>query len=359
MRRKITNPVKLGSLVIGGGAPVTVQSMTKTDTRDVRSTVAQIQQLEKAGCEIIRAAVLDYEAAEALGKIRQQISIPLVADIHFDYRLALTAIEQGVDGLRINPGNIGSEIGVKKLVQAAKSAEIPIRIGVNSGSVEKDLLDKYKKPTAKALLESALRHAGLLEKYGFDDVVLSLKATDVQTTVEANRMASSRTEYPLHIGVTEAGPYSSGTVKSAVGIGTLLYLGIGDTIRVSLTGNPLEEVRVGWSILTSLGLRRKGPEIISCPTCGRCQIDVMGIVEKVTALTEDMKVPMKIAVMGCVVNGPGEAREADVGVAGGKGSGVLFSKGEIIRKVPEENLCDALLDEIKNLAESDGKKPLE
>ncbi len=357
MRRKKTRPVRLGDLTIGGGAPITVQSMTKTDTRDIQATVRQIQELEQAGCEIVRAAVLDQEAAEALGAIRKQIHIPLVADIHFDYRLALTAIAAGVDGLRINPGNIGSELGVQKVAAAAKSAGVPIRIGVNSGSVEKDLLAKYGKPTGKAMVESALRHAGLLEKHGFEDIVLSLKATDVLTTIEAYRLAASRTDFPLHVGVTEAGPYASGTVKSAVGIGTLLYLGIGDTLRVSLTGNPLEEVRVGWDILISLGLRSRGPEIISCPTCGRCQIDVLGIVNRITESTRDLQIPLKIAIMGCVVNGPGEAREADVGIAGGRGSGVLFSKGEIIRKVADEELCDALLEEIFRLAESEKADP--
>ena len=357
MRRKKTRLVRLGDLTIGGGAPITVQSMTKTDTRDIQATVRQIQELEQAGCEIVRAAVLDQEAAEALGAIRKQIHIPLVADIHFDYRLALTAIAAGVDGLRINPGNIGSELGVQKVAAAAKSAGVPIRIGVNSGSVEKDLLAKYGKPTGKAMVESALRHAGLLEKHGFEDIVLSLKATDVLTTIEAYRLAASRTDFPLHVGVTEAGPYASGTVKSAVGIGTLLYLGIGDTLRVSLTGNPLEEVRVGWDILISLGLRSRGPEIISCPTCGRCQIDVLGIVNRITESTRDLQIPLKIAIMGCVVNGPGEAREADVGIAGGRGSGVLFSKGEIIRKVADEELCDALLEEIFRLAESEKADP--
>jgi (E)-4-hydroxy-3-methylbut-2-enyl-diphosphate synthase len=354
MRRKKTRAVTLGALTIGGGAPISVQSMTKTDTRNVPATVQQILELEQAGCEIIRSAVLDQEAAEALGIIRKQIHIPLVADIHFDYRLALTAIEAGVDGLRLNPGNIGSEAGVQKVALAARSAGIPIRIGVNSGSIEKDLLQKHGKPNAKAMLESALRHVALLEKHGFEDIVLSLKAADVLTTVEAYRLAASRTDYPLHVGVTEAGPYASGTVKSAVGIGTLLYLGIGDTIRVSLTGNPLEEVRVGWDILTSLGLRSRGPDIISCPTCGRCQIDVQSIVEKVAESIRTVKTPLRIAVMGCVVNGPGEAREADVGIAGGRGSGVLFSKGEIIRKVADDELCDALLAEIFRLAETDG-----
>ncbi len=353
MKRKRTKAVQLGSVTIGGGAPISVQSMTKTDTRDIESTVKQILSLEEIGCEIIRLAVLDREAAEALGPIRKRIHIPLVADIHFDYRLALTAVANGVDGLRINPGNIGSETGVEKVAHAARAAGVPIRIGVNSGSVEKDLLEKHKKPTARALLESAMRHVGLLEKYGFEDIVLSLKATDVRTTVEAYRMAAAKTEYPLHVGVTEAGPYGSGTVKSAVGIGTLLYLGIGDTIRVSLTGKPHEEVHVGWDILTSLGLRVRGPEIISCPTCGRCQIDVLGIVEKVKADTKNLKEPLKIAIMGCVVNGPGEAREADVGVAGGRGSGVLFSKGEIIRTVPDDQLCDALLEEIHRLTNCD------
>ncbi len=347
IKREKTRAIRIGAVVVGGGNPVSVQSMTKTDTRDVRTTSEQILFLESAGCEIIRLAVPDMEAALALGKIREQVHIPVIADIHFDWRLALEAIRQGVDGLRLNPGNIGAEWKVKEVVVAAKERSIPIRIGVNAGSLEKELLDKYGHPTPEALVESAEGHIRILEALDFRDIKVSLKASNVVRTVDAYRLFSEKHDYPLHIGISEAGPPFTGTIKSSVGLGILLSEGIGDTMRVSLTAAPEEEIRVAYEILKSLGLRRRGPEIISCPTCGRCCIDLRPLAQKVEDLMKDIKEPISVAVMGCVVNGPGEAREADFGIAGGKGMGLVFKKGEVVRQVKEDELLDALMKMIK------------
>lgn len=346
-KRRPTKSIKLGNLTIGGGAPIIVQSMTKTDTRDVPSTVAQIKRLESAGCEAVRVAVLDSDAAKVLRTIKKRIKIPLIADVHFDYKLALQSIANSVDGLRINPGNIGDKNKIREIVTAAKDRGIPIRIGINAGSLEKDLLRKYGHPTAKALVESAERHIKILEDLDFTSIKVSLKASDVLKTVEAYRLFSRRFDYPLHIGISEAGPTFLGTIKSAVGLGILLSEGIGDTIRVSLTADPVEEVRVAYEILRSLHLRERGPEIISCPTCGRCEIDIKGLVKKVETRLRDVKTPIKVAVMGCVVNGPGEAREADIGIAGGRGIGILFREGKVIKKVKENKLLRTLNEEIK------------
>jgi (E)-4-hydroxy-3-methylbut-2-enyl-diphosphate synthase len=323
--------------------------MTKTDTRDAVATIEQIKQLALDGCEIIRAAVPDREAAAALPAILKEASIPLVADIHFDYRLALEAIKAGVAGLRINPGNIGGRYKVEEVVKAASEKDIPIRIGVNTGSLEKEVLERYGGITAGAMAESALRHIDILEKLNFFNIKISLKSSNVPLMVDAYRLLAAQVDYPFHIGVTEAGTLRSGTVKSAVGIGILLNEGIGDTIRVSLTGNPGHEVRVGYEILKALGLRRRGVELISCPTCGRTRIDLIRIAGEVEDRLQSLDRPLKVAVMGCVVNGPGEAREADVGIAGGKGTGLIFRKGEIVRKVPEDRLVDELLKEIETL----------
>lgn len=335
---------------VGGGAPISVQTMTKTDTRDVYATVSQIHELQELGCDIIRVAVPDEEAAEALKEIKKQISIPLVADIHFDYRLALLAVKNGIDGLRINPGNIGNQERVRTVVRAASERDIPIRIGVNTGSLPTDILNKYGR-TATGLVESALSHVALLEKENYYNIKISVKATDVTMMIEAYRILSDRVEYPLHLGVTEAGGAWAGTIKSAIGIGTLLAEGIGDTIRVSLTGPPHEEVRTGQQILRSLGLRSGGIDLISCPTCGRCEINLMSIAREVEQRLPPINHNLKVAVMGCTVNGPGEAREADVGIAGGKGCGLLFKKGKLVRKVPEQELVDALISEIKEILE--------
>jgi len=348
MQRKLTKKVLLGSLPVGGGSPVTVQSMTNTDTRDIDATVGQIHRLQQAGCEIVRVAVPDEAAAKALAEIKQQIAIPLVADIHFDYRLALSAVEAGVDKLRINPGNIGSRERIEAVVKAASERKIPIRIGVNSGSLEKELLQKYGWPTAEAMVESALRHVSLLEKLGFEEIVISLKSSDVPVTIRAYELISEKVNYPLHVGITETGTLKAGAIRSAVGIGTVLAQGIGDTIRVSLTSDPIEEVEVGFEILKCLGLRQRGPTVISCPTCGRAQIDVIRLTEEVERRVRNIEEPLKIAVMGCVVNGPGEAREADFGIAGGKGEGLIFRQGKVIKKVKENQLVDALLKEIES-----------
>lgn len=350
--RKKTKIVYVGEVPIGGGKPVAVQSMTKTDTADVKSTVRQIKSLESSGCEIIRLAVPDANAAVALGKIKKLVTIPMIADIHFDWRLALEAIKQGVDGLRINPGNIGAEWKIREVVTAARDRGIPIRIGVNAGSLEKELLKKYGHPTPEALVESAARHIRILEEFGFTNIKVSLKASDVHNTVESYRLFSRRYAYPLHIGISEAGPPSVGIIKSSVGLGILLSEGIGDTIRVSLTADPREEVRVAYAILGSLGLRQRGVNIISCPTCGRCKIDLRSLVTKVEKRVKQLDKPLTIAVMGCVVNGPGEAREADFGMAGGKGRGILFKKGAIIKRVKEEELLDALFEEIEKWEEA-------
>ena len=345
MRRK-TRKVYYGNVAVGGDAPITVQSMTNTKTADVEATVKQIRDLAAAGCEIIRVAVPDMEAAKRLGEIKEQIDIPLIADIHFDYRLALEAIEQGVDGLRLNPGNIGQADRVREVAQRAIKAGIPIRVGVNSGSIEKGILAKYGGPTAEGMVESALSQVSILEENDFQDIVISLKATDVMMTIRAYELMAERVDYPFHIGITEAGTIWAGTIKSAVGIGALLSRGIGDTIRISLTGDPLEEVRVGWQILKALRLRRKGAEIISCPTCGRTEIDLISLANQVEEMLEKYEKDITVAVMGCVVNGPGEAREADIGIAGGRGVGLIFRKGEIIKKVPEEKLLEELEKEI-------------
>ena len=351
IQRRKTRPIQLGKVKVGGDAPITVQSMTKTDTRDVRATVQQIWDLEAAGCEIIRCAVPVREAALQLGDIKKRIRIPLVADIHFNYKLALIAIEQGVDGLRLNPGNIGARKYVEEVVRAASERKIPIRIGVNAGSLEKDLLQKYDGPTAAGMVESGLRHIHILEDVGYNEIKISLKASDPLMMIEAYRMLAEQVEYPFHLGVTEAGTPSIGTIKSAVGLGTLLAEGIGDTIRVSLAADPVEEVRVGREILKSLGLKKEGLTFVACPSCGRADVDLVGLAKTV----EERMLPysnldIHVAVMGCEVNGPGEARAADLGVAGGKGIGLIFKRGEIIRKVPEAQIVDALMDEVEKFA---------
>lgn len=350
MKRRKTRPIHVGGVQVGGDAPISVQSMTNTDTRDIAATVAQIKELTSAGCDIVRVAVPDQDAADALFEIKKLIEIPLIADIHFNHRLALAALAAGVDGLRINPGNIGGRDKVAAVVAAAKERKVPIRIGVNAGSLEKNLLDENGAPTPQAMVESALRHISMLEELGFYDIKVSLKASDVPMMIEAYLLLAQSVDYPFHVGVTEAGTLRSGTVKSAVGIGALLSRGIGDTIRVSLTGHPRHEVQVGYEILKSLGLRRRGVELISCPTCGRTQIDLINLANKVEEALQKVDKPIKVAVMGCVVNGPGEARHADVGIAGGKGEGLLFRKGEIIKKVPEEKLLEELLREVEGLA---------
>jgi (E)-4-hydroxy-3-methylbut-2-enyl-diphosphate synthase len=345
--RKKTRQINVGNVPVGGMAPVSVQSMTTTPTADVDATVSQIKRLQNAGCEIVRVAVPDHQAAEAIRAIKKEILIPLIADIHFDHRLAIAAAMAGADALRINPGNIGSAKKVKAVVDCAGDAGISIRIGVNSGSLEKNILKKYNGVTAEAMVESALGHVELLKSFGFHQIKVSLKASDVSRTVEAYRLLSAKTDLPLHVGVTEAGSLYTGIVKSALGIGTLLAEGIGDTIRVSLTRDPVEEVRVGYEILKALGLRQRGPEIISCPTCGRCNIGLFDIVEQVETALMSIASPIKIAIMGCVVNGPGEAREADIGIAGADGSGVLFRKGKVIKKFPQEKLVEVLLAEVE------------
>ena len=334
---------------MGGDAPCAVQSMCSTDTRDVEATLAQISALAAAGCEIVRCAVPDMDAAVALGEIKRGSSIPVVADIHFDYKLALKVLEGGIDGLRLNPGNIGDKWKVSEVVKASAERQVPIRIGVNAGSLEKELLERYGHPTAEAMVESALGHVRILEDLGYQEVKISLKASDVMKTVSAYRLLSEKVDYPLHIGITEAGTIFSGTIKSSVGLGILLADGIGDTMRVSLTGDVLDEVRVGYEILKSLGLRQRGVNFVSCPTCGRCQINLVKVAEEVERQLQGVDKRITVAVMGCAVNGPGEAREADVGIAGGKGEGLLFRNGEIIRKVPEDKLAEALLEEINKL----------
>ena len=343
--RKQTRQIQLGRVAVGGDAPISIQSMCNTDTRDVAATIGQIHALEQAGCEIIRCAVPDMNAAEALSAIRAEISIPLIADIHFDYQLALASLEAGVEGLRLNPGNIGAEWKVAEVVKVCAERNVPIRIGVNGGSLEKSLLEKYGHATAAAMVESALGHIRILEGLNFEQIKVSLKASDVRRTVDAYRLLAEEVDYPLHIGVTEAGTTWSGTIKSAIGLGSLLLDGLGDTLRVSLTGDPVEEVRVGWEILKSLELRERGPVFVSCPTCGRCEIDLIEIAEEVERRLHDLPQKLTIAVMGCVVNGPGEAREADLGIAGGRGQGLLFRNGETLRKVPQRELADALVEE--------------
>lgn len=349
MRKKQTRPVMVGTVKIGGDAPVIVQSMTNTDTRNAAATIAQIEELTQVGCEVVRVAVPDREAAEALTEIKRGITVPLIADIHFDYRLALAALAAGVDGLRINPGNIGGTAKVREVVAAARERRVPIRIGVNAGSLEKDLLRKYGGVTAEALVESALNHIHILEELNYPEIKVSLKASNIPLMLEAYRKLTDVVDYPMHVGVTEAGTVKGGTIKSAVGIGALLAEGIGDTVRVSLTGHPRHEVMVAWEILKALNLRQRGVELISCPTCGRTQINLIKIAEEVEERLAKVDKPIKVAVMGCAVNGPGEAREADVGIAGGKGVGLIFRKGEIIRQVPEDKLLEELLKEVEKL----------
>ncbi|SDF39823.1 flavodoxin-dependent (E)-4-hydroxy-3-methylbut-2-enyl-diphosphate synthase [Sporolituus thermophilus] len=350
MRRKKTCPIRIGNVIVGGNAPISVQSMTNTKTENVDATVAQIRRLAEAGCDIVRVAVPNLAAAEAIESIKKHVSLPIVADIHFDYRLALAAIERGADALRLNPGNIREPEHVKAVVNQAKKRRIPIRIGVNAGSLDPAILDKYGgHPTPEAMVESALQHVTILENLDFCDIKISLKANDVPMTIEAYRLMSDTVDYPLHLGITEAGTVRSGIIKSAVGIGALLAEGIGDTIRVSLTGDPVEEVRVGNEILKALGLRSYGPTLVSCPTCGRCDIDLEKLAVQVEQRLSGIRKPIKVAVMGCVVNGPGEAREADIGIAGGKGQGLVFRKGEIVKKVDEDELIPALFAELDRL----------
>ena len=346
MTRKDTKVINIGGRKIGGGNPVAIQSMTNTKTEDVEATVAQILALEKAGCEIIRCAVPTMEAAQALKEIKKQIHIPLVADIHFDYRLAIAAIENGADKIRINPGNIGSEDRVRAVVEKAKEYEIPIRVGVNSGSLEKNLLEKYGGVTAEGIVESALDKVHMIENMGYDNLVVSIKSSDVMMCVKAHELIAKKCPYPLHVGITESGTLLSGNIKSSVGLGIILYQGIGDTIRVSLTGDPLEEIKSAKLILKALGLRKGGIEVVSCPTCGRTKIDLIGLANQVQDMVADIPLDIKVAVMGCVVNGPGEAKEADIGIAGGCGEGLLIKKGEIVKKVKEEELLETLRQEL-------------
>lgn len=345
----MTKKIKIGDKYIGGGSPVLIQSMCNTRTKDVASTVSQILQLEKAGCDIIRVAVPDMESANAVSEIKKQIHIPLVADIHFDYRLAIAAMENGVDKVRINPGNIGSEEGIQAVVDCAKKHSVPIRIGVNSGSIEKDIIAKYGKPCPEGMVESAGKHIDILNKYDYDNIVISLKASDVPMTIAAYRLMSKSYDYPLHLGVTEAGTFIGGTIKSAIGIGTLLADGIGDTIRVSLTDDPVKEVVVAKEILKDLGLRDEGPKFISCPTCARTNISLIPLAQRVEEYLATINKNITVAVMGCVVNGPGEAREADIGIAGGNGEGLVFKKGEPFKKVSEDKLFDVLVEEIEKM----------
>jgi (E)-4-hydroxy-3-methylbut-2-enyl-diphosphate synthase len=349
LRRK-TRRITLGAVAIGGDAPISVQSMTNTDTRDVAATVGQIRRLEAAGCEIVRLAVPDDEAARALAAIRAEAKVPLVADIHFDHRLALAALDAGMDGLRLNPGNIGARWKIEEVVRAASERGVPIRIGVNAGSLEKDLLERFGAPTAEALVESALRHVRILEDLGFDRIKVSLKGSRVTQTVAAYQGMAAARDYPLHIGITEAGTVFRGAVKSAVGLGVLLHEGLGDTLRVSLTGDPVREVEVGFLILGALGIRRRGVEVVSCPTCGRTHIGIEQLAEEMERRLADLDAPITVAVMGCEVNGPGEAREAHVGVAAGRSSGILFRAGEVIGKVPEDKIADALEAEARAVA---------
>lgn len=346
MYRDNTKIVKIGDRVIGGGNPILIQSMTNTKTEDVKATVAQIQALEKAGCDIIRCAVPTMEAAAALTEIKKQITIPLVADIHFDYKLAIAAIEAGADKIRINPGNIGSTDRVRAVVDAARERSIPIRVGVNSGSLEKEIVERDHGVTASGIVESALRQTAVIEDMGYDNLVISIKSSDVLLCTEAHKLLAGRTDHPLHVGITEAGTLLSGNIKSAIGLGMILSQGIGDTIRVSLTGDPREEVKSAKLILRTLGLRKGGIEVVSCPTCGRTKIDLIGLANQVESMVEDIPLDLKVAVMGCVVNGPGEAKEADIGIAGGKGEGLLIKKGEVVRKVPEDQLLLVLRDEL-------------
>ncbi|MBT3387408.1 MAG: flavodoxin-dependent (E)-4-hydroxy-3-methylbut-2-enyl-diphosphate synthase [Desulfobacula sp.] len=350
-KRRQTRQISIGNVKIGSKASISVQSMTNTQTQDVKATTRQIMALEKAGCEIIRVAIPDMEAAQAIEKIKQQITIPIIADIHFDYRLALASARAGADALRINPGNIGETKKIKAVVDCAKEYDIPIRIGVNAGSLEKQI-EQRMGATAEAMVQSALRNIKILEDLNFYDIKVSLKASDVSRTVKAYQLLSSKTDVPFHVGVTEAGGLYAGITKSAIGIGMLLAQGLGDTIRVSLTRDPVEEIRTGFEILRALGIRNRGPELISCPTCGRCKIDLFKIAEKVEKALLEQPYQIKVAIMGCVVNGPGEAKEADIGIAGGDGVGILFKKGKVIRKIAQDKLVDQLLDEIDNMTKN-------
>ena len=352
MERHKTREVKIGNRIIGGNHPIAIQSMTNTKTEDVAATVAQIHQLTKAGCEIIRCAVPTMEAAKALGEIKKQITIPLVADIHFDYRLAIAAMENGADKIRINPGNIGSADRVKAVVDEAKSRNIPIRVGVNSGSLEKDLVEKYHGVTAEGIVESALDNVKMIEDMGYDNLVISIKSSDVMMCVKAHELIASKTEHPLHVGITEAGTLISGNIKSSIGLGLILSKGIGDTIRVSLTGDPIEEIKSAKLILRTLGLRKGGIEVVSCPTCGRTQINLIQLANQVETMVAEFPLDIKVAVMGCVVNGPGEAKEADLGVAGGIGEGLIIKHGKVFKKVPEEELLPALRYELEHWSET-------
>jgi (E)-4-hydroxy-3-methylbut-2-enyl-diphosphate synthase len=348
MFRENTKVIRIGDRVIGGGNPVLIQSMTNTRTEDVMGTVEQIHRLTKAGCDIVRCTVPSQEAAVAMAEIKKNITIPLVADIHFDYRLAIAAMEHGADKIRINPGNIGNDEKLKAVVSVAKERNIPIRVGVNSGSLEKDIIAKYGKVTAEGLVESALDKVKRIEDMDYDQLVISIKSSDVIMCIKAHELIASQTNYPLHVGITEAGTVNAGNIKSALGLGVMLYQGIGDTIRVSLTGDPVEEIRSAKIILKTLGLRKGGVEVVSCPTCGRTQIDLIKLATDVEDMVSEMDLDIKVAVMGCAVNGPGEAREADIGIAGGRGEGLLMKKGEIIRKVPEDQLLEVLREELLN-----------
>ncbi|MFZ4855421.1 MAG: flavodoxin-dependent (E)-4-hydroxy-3-methylbut-2-enyl-diphosphate synthase [Desulfuromonadaceae bacterium] len=347
--KKLTRLIHIGSVPIGGDSPCSVQSMCSTDTRNISATMAQITGLAEVGCEIVRCAVPDLDAARALAQIKKMSPIPVVADIHFDYKLALQVLEGGIDGLRLNPGNIGDKWKVAEIVAAAAERNVPVRIGVNAGSLEKELLQRYGHPSAEAMVASALGHIRILEDLNYQEIKVSLKASDVMRTVDAYRLFSQQSDYPLHIGITEAGTLFSGTIKSSVGLGILLADGIGDTMRVSLTGDPIDEVRVGFDILKAVGLRQRGVNFVSCPTCGRCEINLIRVAEEVEKRLQGIDKQITVAVMGCAVNGPGEAREADVGIAGGKGEGLVFRHGEIVRKVPEDQLADALIEEIAKL----------
>lgn len=351
MARKITKEVHIGNAIIGGGSSIKIQSMTNTKTEDVKATVAQIKKLEAAGCEIIRCAVPTMEAAQALKEIKKEISIPLVADIHFDYKLAIAAMENGADKIRINPGNIGSKERVKAVVTVAKERNIPIRVGVNSGSLEKELIEKYHGVTAEGIVESALDKVKWIEDMGYDNLVISIKSSDVLMCVKAHELISKQTDHPLHVGITESGTLISGNIKSSIGLGLILNQGIGDTIRVSLTGDPLEEIKSAKIILRTLGLRKGGIEVVSCPTCGRTKIDLISLANQVENMVADIPLDLKVAVMGCVVNGPGEAKEADIGIAGGVGEGLIIKHGEIYKKVPESELLGALREELLNWKE--------